>query len=1039
MNGVRKALEILGYDSFRKGRMYPSSYIKYIDTKYMDSKYTHFYKVKSESSRSFYDVQISNNGEKIYGVSCSCEQFKRQSTCKHVAAAFIRDIDEILSCEHVDNETISLDILNSYVTKTENSIRSLLHFEVEFTIGNSISFRVLIGENKLYSVSSENKFLDFMEAFLEKQTYSFGKNFMYDPNKHYFSKKDLEILHFIMNFQKNMSSYYRPNLFSLSSREFEYFLQILDGKTFSIRNKGSILEVCKGMPTHYILTEEELKYQLIIEDFENYQILDEECRYVFYQQKLYLLSLEESNYLASLLGNRVQYLTFSKDLLKVFNDGLFKKMKSNIIVDAKVDIALPEAPEVKLFFDIFETELICDLVFNYRGIDVRYFENSSILRDNDIENEVVKELIGYGFKEKNKKFVLDDEEGMYEFIDQILPTLTKYSVFTSKKMDSTQIIKKISSSNQFHIGKEGILTYSFQIDEIDSKEIENVFKALRSKRKYYRLKNQNVVSLENADLKDLDHLFQDLELNTRDLGTGNVEIPKYRALYIDSLRVSKYKNIQTNSIFNDFISNFKKYQDLRIDFDKEDEQILRDYQKWGVKWLTTIYKCQFGGILADEMGLGKSIQTISFIKQVLKEKKDAKVLIVSPTSLIYNWQKEFEKFGSSLKYTVVAESKEKRKDILENTDAYQVFITTYGLIRNDHDCYENMSFEVCVIDEAQAIKNYQALMTREIKKIKANCRIALTGTPVENNVTELWSIFDFIMPGYLNSILKFKEKYSIKEVNPEELNLLKTLNEQIAPFILRRKKIDVVKSLPSKLENKVYMELPKQQKMLYIKVLNDTKEEMDKLIKEQGFQKSRIKVLQLLTKLRQLCIDPNVLYEEYTGESVKMEELLRIVKEYIAGGHKILIFSSFKRVLENVKKMFQEHSISNYMIDGSVKSRDRMNMVEAFNKDFTNCFLITLKAGGTGLNLVGADVVIHLDIWWNPQVENQATDRAHRIGQEKTVTVVKLITKGTIEEKIIELQEKKKILSENLIEGKKEDALMQLTEKDFKNLLSYSE
>ena len=351
-----------------------------------------------------------------------------------------------------------------------------------------------------------------------------------------------------------------------------------------------------------------------------------------------------------------------------------------------------------------------------------------------------------------------------------------------------------------------------------------------------------------------------------------------------------------------------------------------------------------------------------------------------------------------------------------------------------------MNFELCVVDEAQNIKNYQAQMTREIKKIKANCKIALTGTPVENNVMELWSIFDFIMPGYLNSVIKFREKYNIKGVTETDLKILKLLNYQITPFILRRKKEDVIKSLPEKIENKVYIDLPEKQKKLYLKVLNDTKKEMDEMIRNGGFQKSRMKILQLLTKLRQICIDPNVMYENYDGESIKIEELIRIVNESIENNHKTLIFSSFKRVLENVSKEFNKNNISYYMIDGSVRSKDRMNMVEKFNEDDTDCFLITLKSGGTGLNLVGADTVIHLDIWWNPQVENQATDRAHRIGQTKNVSVIKLITKGTIEEKIIELQEKKKILSKNLIEGKNDSELLaSLTEKDIINLLSVGE
>ena len=331
-------------------------------------------------------------------------------------------------------------------------------------------------------------------------------------------------------------------------------------------------------------------------------------------------------------------------------------------------------------------------------------------------------------------------------------------------------------------------------------------------------------------------------------------------------------------------------------------------------------------------------------------------------------------------------------------------------------------------------------MTKEIKKIKARTKIALTGTPLENSVMELWSIFDFIMPGYLNSVKKFRELYGIKDVDEASLERLSKLNYQIKPFILRRKKIDVTKDLPDKIENTIYLDLPDYQKALYLKVLRESREEMEELIATQGFKKARFKILQLLMKLRQICIDPSILYSNYKKESIKFEKLIEVVKDYVAEGHKILIFSSFKKVIDKVKVMFNKESITSYMIAGDVKSKTRMELVDKFNEDDTNCFLITLGSGGTGLNLTSADVVIHLDIWWNPQVENQATDRAHRIGQKNKVTVIKLVTKGTVEERILELQNKKKILSDNLIEGKADsEVLSSLSEKDIKKLLAQGE
>ena len=384
----------------------------------------------------------------------------------------------------------------------------------------------------------------------------------------------------------------------------------------------------------------------------------------------------------------------------------------------------------------------------------------------------------------------------------------------------------------------------------------------------------------------------------------------------------------------------------------------------------------------------------------------------------------------------MADNKKKRQDIMQKFNEYNIFITTYGLVRNDNDYYEDKNFEVCIIDEAQAIKNYQAGMTKEIKKIKARTKIALTGTPLENSVLELWSIFDFIMPGYLNSITRFKDAYGIKDVDEESLKKLDTLNYQIKPFILRRKKKEVSKELPDKIEHIEYLDMAEKEKALYQSLVEETKREINDVVASEGFSKARFKIVTLLTRLRQLCISPRLLDENYQEESVKIKRLLDIIKELIKDKHKILIFSSFKSAVYLVKEALDRESISNYVIDGSVKGRDRVAMVDAFNKDKTNCFLITLKSGGTGLNLTSADVVIHLDIWWNPQAENQATDRAHRIGQTKKVTVLKLINKGTVEEKIIELQEKKKILSDNLIEGKNVATLDALTEEELTNLLS---
>lgn len=1040
-------LGIVGRDSFVKGRWYDSNSIKREGVTKLASSFMHNYQVRSESSRRFYTVKIKNNGADIEGYSCSCPQFERAKTCKHIAAVLIDEYDTIASYEFIDKLTLSKEILASYKSNTLNTIKEKLDVDLEFEFSyGDIYLKVKIGDKKKYTLSTYGKVSNFMDAYNAKEEYKFGKNLTYSPNKYYFDSKDVELLEYLDDLVHQGNGYYYASgrYIEINIKEFETILSIIDKKEFTIMGSGTIYNVYNGLPTEYNLSKDsDGNFVLKLEDVENYSFLDYDYKFATYNHNLYILERKDRDLLKQLRQRRISELVFDKGSIKEFSNGLLNNVKNNITIDSNVtEIELPTKPSVKLYFDISYSKLKCDIILDYKGKEINYFDKVDFLRDNDYESEVVEDILNYKFIEDKNSFVMTDDDEMYYFLDEVLGSLSeKYQVFTSKKIDNTKVLKNVSTSSNFSIGQDGIMSYKFSVEGINQEDLNSLFTALKQKKKYYKLKNNNVVSLEdNEELEQLNDLITDLDLSKNDILEGDAVIPKYRAIYIDSLKNGKYKNIETNNLFDEFISNFKKYKNLSVSFDKDDEKILRDYQKDGVKWLNTIYKCDLGGILADEMGLGKSLQTITFIKQILKEKPDVKIIIVVPTSLVYNWEKEFAKFAPQLKYVTVSDTVAKRQEIFANKDKYNIFITSYGLIRNDKDEYEDMNFELCVVDEAQNIKNYQATMTKEIKKIKAKCKIALTGTPVENNVTELWSIFDFIMPGYLNSVVKFREKYNIKDIDEKGLEVLNNLSNQIKPFILRRKKSDVVKSLPKKIENKIYIDLPDKQKMLYMKVLKDTKKEMDEMIREGGFEKSRMKILQLLMKLRQICIDPSVMYENYTGDRVKIDELLRVVKESIENNHKILIFSSFKRVLDNVGELFAKNNITYYMIDGSVKSKDRMNMVEKFNSDDTNCFLITLKSGGTGLNLTGADTVIHLDIWWNPQVENQATDRAHRIGQTKTVSVIKLVTKGTIEERIIELQDKKKILSENLIEGKNDsESLSTLSEKDIKKLLSSGE
>ncbi len=1040
---------LVGGNAFIRGKNYLLDYIRYIESTEIGSITYHEFEVESESSYDYYDVTISERDKKYTYGACSCRAYESTGTCKHIAAVLL-NFNELTSDTTPEEKSlrISKEILKEFYTKPKSNeikLKKQLTLEacLEFYGGyhQTVGLRFKIGETKLYSMT--NKLSAFLKAYENKnEEIYFGKDFTYDPSKHYFSKTDEEILDSLLEIKNNNFYYSNGNNMLIPIEKISILISKLKNKKFMINNNIKINNISTENPFNINLTKDNDIYKLEIKT-KDVIFLERSFTYVIKDDTLYILPQKISRIIELMHNSRLNEITFKEEDLELFSEGILPLVKNNVKIDSSLEdkIMLGVKPEIEIYLDFLEDLITCEIKLIYNSETINYFEkNTKIIRDKETEDELINDLLSYGFEVENQKIYISDIDLIGDFIELNLTELAKkYEVFTSDKIKKTNILKENNIRSSFSIGEDNILKYEFDLGEIKPSEIVNILENLKTNKKYYRLKNGDIINLsEREDLKELDALVEDMELSNKDIKNGQGIIPKYRAIYLDSVKNDKYHIIKTNNLFDDLINKFNSYKETKIQFTKKEKETLRDYQQIGVKWLYNIYKCGFGGILADEMGLGKSIQLINFIKQILKEKKDALILIVAPTSLVYNWKNEFDKFGSEIKYKVLAENRTKRKEDLENLNNINVLITTYGLVRQDKEEYMNINFELIAIDEAQNIKNPTAGMTKVIKSLKANTKIALTGTPLENSVLELWSIFDFIMPGYLANLVSFNKKYSIKDINEEDLKSLSSLNKQISPFILRRKKKDVVKELPDKIENNIYIELTKEQKKLYLVELEKTKKEMDEIIAREGFKKGNFKILQLLTRLRQLCIDPKIIYDEYEGESSKIEHLIELTKDIIKNGHKILLFTSYKTALDIVNREFTNNGISTFVIDGSVSSKKRMELVDKFNIDDTNVFLITLKSGGTGLNLTSADVVIHLDLWWNPQVENQATDRAHRIGQKNTVEVIKLICKGTIEERILELQEKKKILSDKLIEGKDRDQniISKLTEKDIKNLLS---
>lgn len=545
--------------------------------------------------------------------------------------------------------------------------------------------------------------------------------------------------------------------------------------------------------------------------------------------------------------------------------------------------------------------------------------------------------------------------------------------------------------------RNGYMSMKLDIEGVDSNEYREIFSSYKNNNRLYRMKNGAYLDLKDNALEQAFKLIDILNIYN---DFDNMKIPNNKAIYLEKLIEEEDLSFVNGSKYvSNVVKKFDKVKSKNYEVPKDLNATLRDYQVSGFEFFKTLSDYQFGGILADEMGLGKTIQTIAF----LLSNKDKKSIVITPTALIYNWKNELEKFAPTLKVGLLHAAKSEREKILDNIDNYDVILTTYTTYKNDIDKYKNINFDYCIIDEAQNIKNPDAIITKAIKNVNAKVKFALTGTPIENNLMELWSIFDFIMPGYLYNKSKFKSIFVNNDKNIIELKNL------IKPFILRRTKKEVITELPDKIEQKIIIDLEKEHKRAYKGYVNL----ITRKIKENN--QDNITVFSYLTKLRQLCLSPELMVKNYQGKNSKLDVLINIIND--SSDEKILVFSQFTKVLEVIGKRLNEENISYSYLDGKTSAKDRVKLVEEFNTNNNKVFLISLKAGGTGLNLTSANIVVHFDPWWNPAVEDQASDRAHRIGQKNVVNVIKLIAKDTAEERVINLQETKKELIEDVING----------------------
>lgn len=1032
--------------------------------------------VDSSSGFKSYDVQISiinkNNIMKFY---CNCpafdEYYYSRGICKHLVATLIKYMKEYSQKGTTSEKNSSpIDTLINQLKTTVSAgsrLRRELKLDIHFSYAKwykvSSFVELKVGLDKLYVVRNAREFLNAIES---ESTYEFGKGFTYNPYEQRFSEADTKIIELFseinelsQNIESSNNYYGKKSLISgkevsIQSKQMRRFFEAVAERDEKIsinilEDEYKNVNVLKeNLPLKFDLSYIENKISISQEEMP--MPLNKDGDVFWYQNNIYLPTQEQvKNYMPfynMFMHDSENKITFNKsegEKIAAYVVPALKKLTESVKLDKHIKESFYEEPlVVKTYLDKVGEYVTAYTVFNYGEVEINDFEKENdrpndkiLIRDIEKEENVDTVLKSFGFQREKEQYFMKDEKNVVSFITEGVNKLQELGeVYYSEAFKNIKVYGKSSIRASVSISDGDLLEFSFELEGVNREELRNIFNAIKEKKKYFRLKNGGLVDLQEKEIKDIADMIEYLNVKDSDLNKDKILLSKYNSLYIDQkIKDQEMDFIKRSKDFRELTNNIRDVKDMDYVLPQHLETVMRKYQNTGFKWFKVLSAYGFGGILADEMGLGKTLQAIAFM---VSEKGSKPSLIISPTSLVYNWQSEIDKFAPELKTVVISGNKKQREELRNDIDNCDVVITSYPLIRRDIEEYKDIDFNYCIIDEAQQIKNPNSQNAASVKEIKAKGYFALTGTPMENSLTELWSIFDFIMPGYLLTSGKFSKLYETPIVKNGDKAALEELNKHIKPFILRRMKKDVIKELPPKIEHKLIVDMTEEQKKVYAAYLGAAKEEINEEIKNKGFGRSKIKILSVLTRLRQICCDPSVFMEDFKGESGKYNALDELLEESIGEGHKILLFSQFTSVLKNISHRLVKCNIKHMYLDGQTKSEMRMDMVKQFNEGDADVFLISLKAGGTGLNLTGADVVIHFDPWWNPAVEEQASDRAHRIGQKKTVEVIKLIAQGTIEEKIFKLQEKKKEVIKNIIDKdmNEDNVITEMTQEELESL-----
>lgn len=1023
------------------------------------------------NSGMFYHVDISLSHDTNFGKliinrwNCTCPAHASypDGYCKHVIATALAYNDAPVSSAPaaapapvaITDASLRRLLLQRAAEPRVNAQNSKVHLETTLEVFNEycrLSFR--LGYKRLYVVKNLNEFVNLIH---ENGEYRYGQSLTFVHSVNGFCEEDRPIVQFILDefdFENNARTL-RPFSYQSELQRYIYLrpsqldrlMAMWPYKTMRITEGAS----CATLP---VVRENLMLNTTLVEQHDGQYSLNISGHFRHFDGMrgslvisgglVYFCDEHFSRSVLPLITASTPShgrLLLSEEHMPLFASVLLPDLERNTSFTTLVDLTRYESEPLKaaLFIDLDGAVVKAKLVFVYGDISYDAFGENSVGEGHVgdyIAEECARQVVCECFSDSElvgNAFVRTfDDDFVFEFAtvwyDRLQPHM---QIFCDDSLRTVTIRRPEKISIGLHLDCD-LLMMEVSLGDEERGELAGILASLSARKKYFRMKDGSFLSLEGNSLSELGDIADGLGLSSKDITADRITLPAYRAMYLDTaIKESHSIDYVRSSSFRQLIRDLRDVADSDFELPNNLRGTMRSYQVTGYRWMRTLAAHSFGGILADDMGLGKTLQVLSVLSAT---QGSGRSIVVCPSSLVLNWVSEAHKFVPSLDVIAVTGSAQLREEIiLEHSLDCDLLVTSYDSLKRDIDLYSGFEFEYIIADEAQYMKNYATQNARAVKALSGKHRFALTGTPVENTLAELWSIFDFILPGYLFNYTHFKNNFEQPIVKDGDDLSAQNLRRLTAPFILRRLKRDVLTELPDKTETLLEAAMDSAQEKVYRANAAMVRDEL--LSQIAGGIHGRIQILSQLTRLRQLCCDPSLIYDNYEGESAKLELCMELIEQCIAGGHKLLLFSQFTSMLAIIEQRLRAAGIRYYILTGKTKPSDRLGMVDGFNSDDTPVFLISLKAGGTGLNLTGADVVIHYDPWWNISAQNQATDRAHRIGQKKNLQIYKLILKDTIEQRILALQQSKAELVDKIIEADS-DALASISDEELLSLLS---